>query len=128
MRKFAKFVAGILVVLMVPPALALTSCRRTLQSMKCCSSYCPMLATDSGVRTASSGLGVTKAVCCSPSSQRALNFIDQRRTDNRIELVALHSRAVTPYFIVAEKHEQLHPREGQALDRPSRIILCTFLI
>lgn len=128
MRQIAKFVAGFLVVLMAMPALAVVPCREAMHSVTCCSSGCPMTATDSGARIASSGPGVTMPVCCSPSSQRAMAFIDQRTTDNRIEPVALHSRAVAPYIVVAENHEQLHRREGQALDRPSRIVLCTFLI
>lgn len=128
MRQFAKFVAGLFVVVMAIPALAVVPCRDAMHSVTCCSSDCPMMATDSGARIASSGPGVTMPVCCNPSSQRAMAFIDQRTTDNPIEQVVLHNRAASPHVVVFVKNERLHRREGQALNRLSRIVLCTFLI
>ena len=129
MRRFAKFVAGVLVALSALPALATAPCRQAMHSMKCCSSTCPMTAQGSGVKIAGSkGPEITSPACCSPSSQRAIAFADQRMAESGIDLALLHSQPTDPYAVAAERPAVKRPRQVRSLGRPSRTALCTFLI
>ena len=129
MRRFAKFVAGLLVALTAMPVLALTPCRQTMHSMKCCTSECPMMTTSTVTKVAArTGTEITIPVCCGTTSHRAIALTDQRTTESRSDLVAAHSQSDTGFVASAESRESMPQRTGPPFSLPSRAVLCTFLI
>ncbi len=129
MRRIAKFVAGMLVALTAMPVLAVAPCQQTMHSMKCCRTECPMITKASSTKVASgTGPEITRSVCCSPSSQRAIPFTEQKATESRTDLAILHSQATDVVIAVAERHELKSPHERPPVFGPSRTALCTFLI
>lgn len=129
MSRFAKFVAGLLVVFSAMPTLAVAPCRQAMHSMKCCSSNCPMTAQASGAEIASSkGPEIAAPACCSPSSQKAIALTDQKMAESGTDLAVLHSQSTALYVVVGAGPAPTHSREGRPLERPSRTALCSFLI
>lgn len=129
MRRVAKFVAGMLVALTAMPVLAVAPCQQAIHSMKCCRTECPMTTKAPGAKvTSTTSPEITKSVCCSPSSQRAIPFTEQRATENRTDVAMLHSQATNVVIAVAERHELKSPHERPPVFGPSRTSLCTFLI
>ena len=129
MRRFAKFVAGLLVALTAMPVLALTPCRQTMHSMKCCPSECPMMATSTVAKVATrTGAEITTPVCCGTTSHRAIPLNDQRTTESRSDLMALHSLPDTGFVAPAKSRESMPQHSGPPFSVPSRAALCTFLI
>lgn len=129
MRRFAKFVAGLLVALTAMPVLALTPCRQTMHSMKCCTSECPMMATSAVAKVAArTGTEITTPVCCGTTSHRAIPLNDQRTTESRSDLVAMHSQPDIGFVVPAANRESMPQRTGPPFSLPFREGLCTFLI
>lgn len=129
MRRFAKFVAGLLVALTAMPVLALTPCRQTMHSMKCCTSECPMMATSAVAKVATrTGTEITTPVCCGTTSHRAIPLNDQRTIESRSDLVAMHSQPDIGFVVPAANRESKPQRTGPPFSLPSREGLCTFLI
>lgn len=129
MRRFAKLVAGLLVALTAMPVLALTPCRQTMHSMKCCPSECPMMATSKVAKVAPrKGAEITTPVCCGTTSHRAIPLNDQRTTESRSDLVAVHSLPDAAFVGPEASRESMPQRTGAPFSPPSREVLCTFLI
>jgi hypothetical protein len=71
---------------------------------------------------------MTRPICCSSSSQRAIPFAEQRTTESRIDLVTPYSQVARVLIVVAERRDLAPLHEGPPVLRLSRIALCTFLI
>ena len=129
MRRFAKFVAVLLVVLSAMPALAVAPCRQAMHSMKCCSSDCPMMAKSTSAKLAAkTGPEITRPLCSGPSSHQATSLAVQKTTENSWELVVFHNHSASALILVAETRGLLATPKDSLLRPPSRATLCTFLI
>jgi hypothetical protein len=129
MRQFAKFVAGLLVALMAMPVLALTPCHQTMHSMKCCTSECPMMATSRVAKvSARTGAEIHTPFCYGTTYHRAIPLNDQRTTESRSDLVAVHSQPDTGFVAPAASRESTPQHTGPPFSMPSRAALCTLLI
>lgn len=129
MKRFAQFVAGILVTLMAMPALAVAPCHQAQHVMKCCGPECAMMTKATSAKVAgTTAPEMTKPICCSSSSQRAIPVAEQTTTESRIDLVIPHSPVADVVFAVAERRELTPLHNGPDLFRPSRTVLCSFLI
>ena len=129
MRRFAKFVAVLLVMLSAMPALAVAPCRQAMHSMKCCSSDCPMMAKPTGATLAGgTGLEITRPLCSGPSSQQATSLATQTMTENSWELVVFHNHSAGSLIPVAETRVLLATPKDPPLCPVSRTALCSFLI
>jgi hypothetical protein len=130
MRRFAKFVAGLLVVLAAIPALAVVApCHHAMHSMKCCSSERPIMAKTTGAKVAGrTGPEINGPVCCSPSSRTATPLIEQRATKSGTDLATLHRHVTDVSICVTDMRTLTVLRESPPRFRPSRTALCTFLI
>lgn len=129
MRQFAKFVAGLLVVLTAIPALAVAPCPKAMHSMKRCGSECSMMAKPTAAKfSARTGPEFTGPACCSPSSHKATSFVEQRATESGTDLAILHGQAAGTVVDAAGSRELTAPHASPLLFRPSRTTLCTFLI
>ncbi len=129
MKRFAQFVAGMLVALTAMPVLAVAPCHQAQHFMKCCGPACAMMAKTTGAKVAGkTAPEMTRPVCCSSSSQRAIPVAEQRTTESRIDLVIPDTQVAGVLIVVAEPHDLVPLHEGPPVLRPSRIALCTFLI
>lgn len=130
MRGISKFAASLLVLLMTVPALALTPCQSVTHSMKCCIHDCTLMANTARVKVPASRTGtVSGLVCCRPSSSSAVPpFIDQKTTDNRANHAALHAQLRSPVLAVAKSCGPVSSNDNRDLKRPSRTVLCSYLI
>ncbi len=129
MRRFAKFVAVLLVVLSAMSALAVAPCRQAMHSMKCCSSDCPMMAKSTSAKLAAkTGPEITRPLCGGPSSQQATSLAVQTMTENSWELVVFHNHSAGSLIPVAEARVLLATPKDPPLCPASRTALCSFLI
>lgn len=128
MRRFAKFVAALLVALTAMPVLAVAPCRQAIHSMKCCSSECPMMATPAGAKLATrTEPEITRPAYCT-TSHRTIPFAVQTVTENRSNIAALHSQSLNVFIVVKENRGLMPLPKGPPFSLSSRASLCTFLI
>lgn len=129
MRRFVQFVAGMLVALMAIPLSAAAPCQQATHPMKCCQAGCLMMTKTLGAKvTRGTNPEMTRSACCSLSSRRAIPVAEQRTTENRTDLAMLHSQTLDAFIVVVEQRELKSLHEGPPAFRPSRTVLCTFLI
>jgi hypothetical protein len=88
-----------------------------------------MMATSTVAKVAArTGAEITTPVCCGTTSHRAIPLNDQRTTESRSDLVAVHSQPGTTLVALAESRESTPQHTGPPFSMPSRAALCTFLI
>ncbi len=129
MRRFAKFVAVLLVVLTAMPALAIAPCGQAMHSMKCCGSDCPMMAKSTSTKlTGRTGPEITRPLCSGPSSHQATLLAVQKTTESSGELTVFHNSSAGSFIPVAETRGLLATPKDPPLCPASRTALCSFLI
>lgn len=130
MRQIAKFVAGLLVVLIAMPVLAMTPCHRTVRSIKCCVSECPRMMSKSAEVTAilHSGPGFSRPACCSVSSRYAAPLAVRVTTDRRSDLEIPHNLPAVVFLEAEHSFGLPSLHKGPPLLPASRAVLCSFLI
>jgi hypothetical protein len=88
-----------------------------------------MMATSTVAKVAArTGAEITTPVCCGTPSHRAIPLNDQRTTESRSDLMAVHSQRDTGFVAPAANRESIPQRMGPPFSLPSREVLCTFLI
>ena len=129
MRRFAKFVAILLVALTTLPALAVAPCRGAMHSMKCCSYDCPMMAKSTSAKLAGrTGPEISRPICSGPSSHQVTSLAVQKMTENGWELVVFHNHSAGSLIPVAKMRVLLATPKDPPLCPASRTALCSFLI